>query len=411
MGKRKHKRKRKQVPKAESEVAQIKQEIKNWMFATDKFITHFKEYTWLIQNDFDEYEIVLKKAGIENVDEVIRTVFGVYQDAVVDNPEFIESIQSEIDSASISETQSDEEFVGSLVNKYAGEDMIPKIGKFAREIFDTSGTEITSFDEKVKLLDTHDQQIFEYFVVLIMKLWTRYVILNGFDKNPIFQTWLKNQVVNLYERMNALYEMELVPTRLIEYIKGIEIPSSPTLVINVDGVVPPDNKKLNSGSTIITKAVSKIHFEDRNPADFERLVFAHLLRQKKWSLIEWLGEVGDDGGRDIWAVYRGETYCFLCANYRKLTLRKAQSDIDKLKVKKTVPNRITVVCGGTISSDLRKKIDHYAKATGANKVRSITGAEFEEILRFEAPDLIERFFNGVVFPDLPEDIKRFSENK
>ncbi|WP_347053504.1 hypothetical protein [Flavobacterium olei] len=43
-----------------------------------------------------------------------------------------------------------------------------------------------------------------------------------------------------------------------------------------------------------------IHFEDRSGNEFERLVFAYAVREKNWQSIEWLGQTGKDGGRDIW---------------------------------------------------------------------------------------------------------------
>lgn len=46
--------------------------------------------------------------------------------------------------------------------------------------------------------------------------------------------------------------------------------------------------------------VQPIHFEDRSGTEFERLVFTYVIRSKEWDSIEWLGQTGKDGGRDIW---------------------------------------------------------------------------------------------------------------
>ena len=54
-----------------------------------------------------------------------------------------------------------------------------------------------------------------------------------------------------------------------------------------------------------------IHFEDRSGTEFERLVFVYAVREKDWDSIEWLGQTGKDGGRDIWVkltVKRFVTY-------------------------------------------------------------------------------------------------------
>jgi hypothetical protein len=49
----------------------------------------------------------------------------------------------------------------------------------------------------------------------------------------------------------------------------------------------------------LSKIVQIIHFEDFSSAQFERLVFAFLLRTEKWTKLEWYGQVGADLGRDI----------------------------------------------------------------------------------------------------------------
>ncbi len=49
----------------------------------------------------------------------------------------------------------------------------------------------------------------------------------------------------------------------------------------------------------IATTVAPVHFEDYDGADFERLVFAYLLRAYTWKSIDWYGQVGSDLGRDI----------------------------------------------------------------------------------------------------------------
>src|SRR5579872_26906 len=49
----------------------------------------------------------------------------------------------------------------------------------------------------------------------------------------------------------------------------------------------------------IEKIVLPIHFEDRSGNEFERLAFAFINKYKTWDSIEWLGQSGDDDGRDI----------------------------------------------------------------------------------------------------------------
>ncbi|TND08851.1 MAG: hypothetical protein FD123_1705 [Bacteroidetes bacterium] len=152
------------------------------------------------------------------------------------------------------------------------------------------------------------------------------------------------------------------------------------------------------------KTVMRIHFSDRPGVEFERLTFAYASRQKDWDKIEWLGQVGHDGGRDVWGEYKNESTCYLCANHSQLTINKAKGDIDTLAKKKTVPNNLVVVCGGTVSANLRKKVQDYGKDAGAKTVEVWSGVEFEEKLRKETPELIKRFVEGEPFPDSPVDL-------
>ena len=81
--------------------------------------------------------------------------------------------------------------------------------------------------------------------------------------------------------------------------------------------------------------VHRIHFEDHDPRDFERLVFAYLLRTDRWVMLDWYGQVGSDLGRDIWGVRdrddrRKHTVCIQCAN---------RLDGDGYNLKRLIANR------------------------------------------------------------------------
>jgi len=147
--------------------------------------------------------------------------------------------------------------------------------------------------------------------------------------------------------------------------------------IAIDSVV----SYLNLGrqeKLVVEKAVMPIHFEDRSGGEFERMVFAFLDKIKIWDSLEWLGQTGDDDGRDIWGVIGDKTYCYQCANYRVLATKKVMDDIDKLVKEGTVPEIFVVVCGGRVSVSNRKSIKEYANQKGIQFVEVWSGAEFEE---------------------------------
>jgi len=113
-----------------------------------------------------------------------------------------------------------------------------------------------------------------------------------------------------------------------------------------------------SSSLKVEKTVLPIHFEDRSGGEFERLAFAYVSRLKAWEKIEWLGQTGSDDGRDIWGTDNGKSYCYQCANYRSLTLKKVTDDIDKLVEIGAIPDCFVVVCGGRVSANMRTEISN-----------------------------------------------------
>lgn len=158
------------------------------------------------------------------------------------------------------------------------------------------------------------------------------------------------------------------------------------------------------------KITLSIHFEDRSGNEFERLTFAYVSKQKDWESIEWFGQTGKDGGRDIWGKFKNETYCYQCANYAKLTFKKAKEDIDKLYVNKTIPNNSILVCGGKVTAELKKKIIIYANSSGINNQLIWSGVEFEELIRKNSPEILKRFVEGISFPETSSELIKFAQN-
>lgn len=175
--------------------------------------------------------------------------------------------------------------------------------------------------------------------------------------------------------------------------KGTEIPME-----NIVGYL--DSGR--SSALKVEKSVHPIHFEDRSGNEFERLVFAYLFREKNWDTLEWIGQSGGDDGRDIWGTISDETYCYQCANYRNLTLKKVTDDIDKLVEADLISDYFTVVCGGRVSAVTRTAIINYAKGAGISSATVWSSVEFEERLRRDTPELLRRFVDGEVFPELSE---------
>jgi len=164
-----------------------------------------------------------------------------------------------------------------------------------------------------------------------------------------------------------------------------------------------------SDGTSPIRTVKRIHFEDFSGHDFERLVFAYLLRTDHWMSLEWYGEVGSDLGRDIWGVLddgrEGTSVCVQCANRRELSFAKVSADIAKiLRAPRGKPEKFMLVTSGNPSAGLRDRLKGLLGRSGIQKLDIWGAVEFEERLRANAHALLERFVQGKTFPDEPVGI-------
>lgn len=150
-----------------------------------------------------------------------------------------------------------------------------------------------------------------------------------------------------------------------------------------------------------------IHFEDQSGSEFERLCFAYLARSFSWKSIEWYGQLGGDGGRDIWAVRDdGTTECFQCANHRRHQFRKVADDLRKLATGPPgLPDGFTLIAGGKVSAALRIQVIDRAHELGIREASVWSGPELEERLRRDQPLLIRRFVEGIPLPESAEALR------
>lgn len=154
-----------------------------------------------------------------------------------------------------------------------------------------------------------------------------------------------------------------------------------------------------------TKTVRPINFSELSGQEFERLVFATLLRMHAWHTLDWHGQTGSDGGRDIVGTRDDEhgnrmTVVIACANWKSFTSTKGNSDIDKIVAGLGDPPReVVVVTGNAVSAKTKAKCQAHAQSKGIAASQVWAGIEFEEHLRFHADSVLERFFNGKELPD------------
>ena len=165
----------------------------------------------------------------------------------------------------------------------------------------------------------------------------------------------------------------------------------------------------------MNKTVHPIHFEDFSGPQFERLIFSYHARSEAWHSLEWYGQLGSDHGRDI--ICRrladrhtgGHLLGVQCANWRRLTTKKAQSDIDKIATSPSgKPDSLRVITGGRVSAKIRDSIKSYAATKGISHCEVWSGNEFEEMVRAKAESLLARFVHGEEFPDAANDLSSFA---
>jgi len=157
--------------------------------------------------------------------------------------------------------------------------------------------------------------------------------------------------------------------------------------------------------------VKPVVFSQFDGTSFERLAFAYLLRSiPKHQRIDWYGQLGGDRGRDIWLVTAtGEHYCYQCANHQRMNFDKAKTDIAKVLAGPSgVPHAFIVIVGGKVSAKMKDRVEKHIRGSGVVDVQVWSGIEFEERVRRDAPDLLERFCNGIPFPETAPALKAFA---
>ena len=166
---------------------------------------------------------------------------------------------------------------------------------------------------------------------------------------------------------------------------------------------------------MINASVRPIHFEDFGGVEFERLVFAFHLRAG-WVDLAWYGQTGSDLGRDITGtqLFDGQPNqrtVVQCVNRGALTLSKAVHDMTAAaKAPTGKPDAFKFICRSPVSAKMRDKISDAAAQLGVGHVTIWSGTEFEEELRLRAQHLLQRFIDGVQFPDSADELRRFVDD-
>jgi hypothetical protein len=171
----------------------------------------------------------------------------------------------------------------------------------------------------------------------------------------------------------------------------------------------------NEGAKMPTTVVKPIHFDDLGGEDFERLVYAYLLRAG-WQDLAWYGQTGSDLGRDIIGVQPLEGRAarrtvVQCVNRGSLTKTKVERDMTRAaQAPSGKPDAMRFICRSKLSSNRRDHVVATARTLGIAHADAWSGEEFEEHLRRDGEFLLRRFFEGEVFPDSVEGWHRLVDD-
>ncbi len=154
----------------------------------------------------------------------------------------------------------------------------------------------------------------------------------------------------------------------------------------------------------------RVHFDDFGGEQFERLCFAFLIRSYPKRRVDWYGQVGSDKGRDIVVSCSDEPMLIVqCANVNRLSFDKVSEDLKKLApALSSTEAHFLVICGGKVSGKLKDRIIAAAKISGFQATSVWSGPEFEEQVRASAPELLQRFVDGIPFPELAQELAAVS---
>jgi hypothetical protein len=160
----------------------------------------------------------------------------------------------------------------------------------------------------------------------------------------------------------------------------------------------------------VQKQIHQVHFEDFSGTQFERLCFAYFVRKHASDDVDCYGQLGSDRGRDIVIKSaRSVPIIVQCANHKKLAFAKVQQDLKKLsKGPLGTSAGLQIVAGGGVFGKMKDKVAIEATRIGFATSQVWSGAEFEERLRRDAPELLKRFTEGEPFPELPAELIAFS---
>lgn len=142
--------------------------------------------------------------------------------------------------------------------------------------------------------------------------------------------------------------------------------------------------------------MKKLRYEDISWNDFESLVYELLYRESVWKRTAPIGQSGNDGGVDIWAVDKEDTTWYVqCKSYKSIKKSDIKKIVDEIINKQVIAekSKLLVVVACEVSLEIRKFIESYSKEKGFKECDVWTGMQIQTMLYGKHRDLLVRYFD------------------
>ena len=187
------------------------------------FKKHLMPFFHPVKEEYNSFMKILDKMGVKSIDE--------YLEILLMNFNISGMIQKEISNL----IQKLEKQYGGKFAELSSEKQLEIIGSHIS--FDNSFPDVTSLQKKDgkvmtpqeldalagKLPENDDTQ-YEYFTLFVIKIWISYIVTNYAAIDNALGHFSKELLGQYYTRMNQLFEKDIIPQKLIDYIEGIKVP-------------------------------------------------------------------------------------------------------------------------------------------------------------------------------------------
>lgn len=197
--------------------------VKRLIPPIDGFLLEIPGFSFPFQSKYEDFLSLLSRLGIDGTEEIIRTYFA--SDVIFDGTEeIVDDLIAKGEDRLCTDDLSSKNMGKIVQSVYSIEDLIPYMSKLHNR---SSSQKVVALGEKISKLSDEEQKLFDFFMLVFVKLWLRYIAINSKPEQEfMLGVFIKANLGTFYENLNRLYDVELVPQSLIDYVRyNIHIPN------------------------------------------------------------------------------------------------------------------------------------------------------------------------------------------